>query len=59
MDHGRKSGIRAASCIRVIRNFYQRLVAMGKHKKVAITACMRKFIVILNAMLRDNMAWQS
>lgn len=49
----------ATQCNPVIRTFYQRLVAMGKHKKVAITACMRKFIVILNAMLRDNMTWQS
>lgn len=49
----------ATQCNPVIRTFYQRLVAMGKHKKVAITACMRKFIVILNAMLRDNMAWQN
>ena len=31
----------------VIRAFYQRLVAQGKHKKVALTACMRKFITIL------------
>lgn len=49
----------ATQCNPVIRTFYQRLVAMGKHKKVAITACMRKFIVTLNAMLRDNMAWQN
>ena len=43
----------------VIKHFYQRLVAQGKHKKVAITACMRKFITILNAMIRDHVAWQS
>lgn len=49
----------ATQCNPVIRDFYQRLLAMGKHKKVALTACMRKFIVILNAMLRDNMAWQT
>jgi transposase len=49
----------ATRCNPVISEFYQRLVAAGKHKKVAITACMRKFIVILNAMLRDNMAWQT
>lgn len=40
-----------------IKHFYQRLVAEGKHKKVAITACMRKFITILNAMVRDNKPW--
>jgi transposase len=42
----------------VIRDFYQRLVAKGKHKKVALVACMRKFIVMLNAMVRDNCEWQ-
>lgn len=42
----------------VMRNFYQHLVAQGKHKKVAITACMRKMITILNAMVRDNREWQ-
>ena len=66
--YGGRAGVRttlymatlsATQCNPVIREFYQRLVAMGKHKKVAITACMRKFIIILNAMLRDNMAWQS
>lgn len=42
----------------VMRDFYQRLVAEGKHKKVAITACMRKMMVILNAMVRDQKEWQ-
>lgn len=42
----------------IIRAFYHRLVAEGKHKKVALTACMRKFITILNAMLRDGNTWQ-
>lgn len=41
----------------VIRNFYQRLLAAGKCKKVALTACMRKLLVILNAMLRDRRRW--
>lgn len=41
----------------VIRATYQRLVANGKHKKVALTACMRKMIIILNAMLRDRSMW--
>ena len=48
----------ATLCNPVIKEFYQRLVAKGKHKKVALTACMRKFIVILNAMVRDNCEWQ-
>jgi len=47
----------ATQCNPVIKHFYRKLVDQGKHKKVAITACMRKFITILNAMVRDNVAW--
>jgi transposase len=42
----------------VIRSFYQRLVAAGKPKKVALTACMHKLLTILNAIVRDNRPWQ-
>jgi transposase len=38
----------------VIRAHYQHLLKRGKEKKVALTACMRKFLTILNAMLRDR-----
>jgi transposase len=38
----------------VLRAFYQRLVAAGNAKKLVLTACMRKLLVILNAMLRDG-----
>lgn len=41
-----------------IKAFYARLRAAGKPPKVAITACMRKLLVILNAMVRDNTQWQ-
>lgn len=41
-----------------IRDFYQRLKANGKPSKVAITACMRKLLVVLNAMLRDQQPWR-
>jgi transposase len=41
----------------VIRRFYDRLIGAGKKPKVALTACMRKLIVILNAMVRSNTAW--
>ena len=41
-----------------IRDFYQRLLERGKMKKVALTACLRKFIIILNAMIRDGKPWQ-
>ena len=37
-----------------IKAFYQRLLAAGKRKKVALVACMRKLLIILNAMLRDR-----
>ncbi|MBA7715218.1 IS110 family transposase ISGme8 [subsurface metagenome] len=43
----------------VINTFYQRLVAAGKPKKVALTACMRKLLIILNAMLKHHTSWQS
>jgi len=42
----------------VISAFYQRLLAAGKAKKVALTACMRKLLVILNAMLKNHSSWQ-
>lgn len=42
----------------VIKNFYQRLLSQGKVKKVALIACMRKLLVILNAMIRDSKPWQ-
>jgi transposase len=41
----------------VIRMTYQRLVAAGKPKKVAIVACMRKLLTILNAIVRDQTPW--
>lgn len=43
----------------IIAALYQRLRAAGKPPKVALTACMRKLIVILNAMVRDGRPWQS
>ncbi|KRT57607.1 hypothetical protein Ga0076813_11821, partial [endosymbiont of Ridgeia piscesae] len=44
-------------CNPVLRRFYNRLVAQGKHKKIAITACTRKLIVILNAMVQAPRKW--
>ena len=41
----------------VIRSFYTRLCAAGKSKKAALTACMRKLIIILNSMLKHNAPW--
>lgn len=64
---GGRSAVRAAlympaltaiRCNAVIRALYQRLVNAGKHHYVAITACMRKMLVILNAMLKSNQPWK-
>jgi len=41
----------------VIRAFYQRLLAAGKTPKLALTACMRKLVLILNAMVKNNQPW--
>ena len=41
----------------VIREFYLRLVAAGKPKKLALVACMRKLLTILNTMVRTNTTW--
>jgi len=42
-----------------LQAFYQRLIGRGRPAKVAITACMRKLLVVLNAILRDQTPWQS
>jgi len=42
----------------VIRAFYQRLLANGKAKKVALVACMRKLLTILNAMVKKQQSWR-
>jgi transposase len=41
----------------VIRSFYQRLLAAGKTPKLALTACIRKLVLILNAMVKNNQPW--
>lgn len=47
----------AIQCNPVFKVIYERLLAAGKPKKVAIVACMRKMVVILNSMLRDGVMW--
>lgn len=42
----------------IMQRFYKKLVAQGKNKKVAITACMRKMITILNTMVRKDEVWK-
>jgi transposase len=41
----------------VIRAFYLRLVAAGKPKKLALVACMRNLLIILNIMVRTSQPW--
>jgi transposase len=49
----------ATKCNPVIRSFYRRLRAAGKAAKVALVACMRKFLTILNAMMKHRTPWRS
>ncbi|PJX95088.1 IS110 family transposase [Escherichia coli] len=63
---GGRSGVRTALYMAalvatrfnpVIKAFYMRLLAAGKTQKVALVACMRKLLTILNAMIRKNEEW--
>ena len=49
----------AIQCNPVFISMYKRLLAKGKVKKVAIIACVRKMIVILNSMVRDGVLWEA
>src|SRR5262249_46326089 len=51
------AALTATRCNPVIKTFYQRLLAKGKLKKVALTACMRKLLVILNSMIKKQKSW--
>ena len=42
-----------------IKSFYERLCNAGKQKKVAITACMHKLLIIMNAMIKHNESWRT
>ena len=46
-------------CNPTSRATYERLVAAGTLKKVALIACLRKLLTILNAMMRDQAPWQT
>jgi transposase len=52
------STLAAVRCNPVIRAFYQRLTDAGKEHKVALTACMRKLLVILNSMVKTGATWR-
>ncbi|MDV2989178.1 MAG: IS110 family transposase [Dehalogenimonas sp.] len=65
---GGRSSVRAAiymaafSAVRwnpLLREFYQRLLDSGKRRKVALVACMRKLLCILNAMLKNRTVWNA
>lgn len=52
------AALTAARCNPLIKAFYQRLRANHKPFKVAMTACMRKLLAIINVMVRDGNPWQ-
>lgn len=65
---GGRAGLRAILFMAVLsvvrfnpkmKHYYQGLLERGKAKKVALTACIRKFITILNAMVRDRKMWSA
>lgn len=51
------AALAASRCNPVIKAFYAKLLAAGKAKKVALTACMHKLLIILNAMLKHRTLW--
>lgn len=52
------AALSASRCNPIIRAFYERLLQRGKEQKVALTACMRKLLVILNAMVKNQAPWR-
>ncbi|HKS38965.1 MAG TPA: IS110 family transposase [Blastocatellia bacterium] len=52
------AALTAIRCNPVIKEFYKRLVKAGKKKKVALTACMRKLLVILNSIVKHQRPWR-
>jgi transposase len=51
------AALSAIRCNPIIKNYYDRLISKGKIFKVAIVACMRKLITIINVMIRNNKPW--
>ena len=51
------AALAATRCNHAIATYYRRLRNAGKPTKVALTACMRKLLTILNVMVRDNKLW--
>lgn len=53
------AAVSAARCNKALKPFYERLLAAGKSKKLALIAVARKLLTILNAILRDKNPWQN
>lgn len=53
------AALTAIRCNPAIRVFYKRLIASGKKKMVAVVACMRKLLVMLNAILKHGTPWRA
>lgn len=53
------AALSATWCNPKIKSFYERLLAAGKRPKVALTACMRKLLVMINTMVRNQTMWSS
>lgn len=51
------AAVSAIRCNPVIKPFYRKLIDAGKAPKLAITACMRKLLTILNCMMRTQTSW--
>jgi transposase len=50
---------RAVRCNAVLKALYERLLSLGKHRKVALVACMRKLLRICNAVVAHQLAWRT
>jgi transposase len=53
------AALAATRCNPAIKVFYDHLVKAGKHKKVAIVACMRKLLITMNVMIKTDSAWKN
>jgi Transposase IS116/IS110/IS902 family len=53
------AALMATRCNPAIKVFYDHLVKAGKHKKVAIVACMRKLLITMNVMIKTDSAWKN
>jgi transposase len=52
------SALVATRCNPTIKTYYQRLIQRGKPKKLALVACMRKLLTIVNALFKTNQPYR-